>query len=232
VTTRKPPLPYFIARCNACKQVSRVAPSLLRERVEVGCGRVRIVYRYTLVGRGINAVVGDEGGFNAPCACGAQIPYSRMRGKLTDEPCTARCHDAYGARCECSCAGANHGRTYGGDPVNTEELEAAKAQTKEEEKLRVWRAHALSFPSLPQQACQSPETLAAWALAQEDESQDVPGQAGPSVVFMLWIWRGPWPGQEPLQCEPALFDLHAALTEWDARHRQTFAAWAADPIFF
>lgn len=116
--------------------------------------------------------------------------------------------------------------------MNTEELAAAKVQTKEEEDLRVWRALALSFPSLPRVACESPESLARWGLAQEDGEANIPGQAGPSVVFLLWVWRSPWPGCPPLQCDPPMFDLHGAVTEWDELHRQVFAAWARDPIFF
>lgn len=47
-------------------------------------------------------------------ACGSStVVVTRIRGALRpDVPCDARCTSARGHNCECSCAGANHGRDH------------------------------------------------------------------------------------------------------------------------
>lgn len=51
----------------------------------------------------------------APCpACGSQaVTVNVVKGRLLeDKECGARCRNATGADCECSCVGANHGAAH------------------------------------------------------------------------------------------------------------------------
>lgn len=44
-----------------------------------------------------------------------QLRFAAVEGILNEQVrCDARCTDARGVKCECSCGGFNHGATYGG----------------------------------------------------------------------------------------------------------------------
>lgn len=52
----------------------------------------------------------DDGLSYTDCPkCGGTSKGHRVRGFVSDEPCGARCLNAKGFQCECSCGGKNHG---------------------------------------------------------------------------------------------------------------------------
>lgn len=44
--------------------------------------------------------------------CGQQVGMAPVKGRKTEQPCDARCTNAKGHNCECSCGGKNHGAGY------------------------------------------------------------------------------------------------------------------------
>ncbi|GAN79799.1 hypothetical protein [Acidocella aminolytica] len=99
----------FIFRCGnkACGRVwAREYDSRM---VPVGYGRSVPRYeRETETGRKV------EAGYDTRCpSCsGMRAQASRVAGFRTAHACDARCTEAKGFKCECSCGGKNHGRAH------------------------------------------------------------------------------------------------------------------------
>lgn len=97
-----------IGKCTACKRtVARdYTDTITRSR---GTGMYRRDVR--IAGRLVGARF-IEADRDAQCpACGEQAWHGQMvQGFTTEHACDARCTDAKGFRCECSCGGQNHGR--------------------------------------------------------------------------------------------------------------------------
>lgn len=100
----------YHGKCRGCK---RTVTALLRERVDLGYDSRR---RCDVVKR--NAVdladlSGDATLVECP-GCGKGVRVARMKGVYNpDHLCDARCTNAKGSNCECSCGGANHGAAWG-----------------------------------------------------------------------------------------------------------------------
>lgn len=44
--------------------------------------------------------------------CGRLLLVEEIKGRVTNQPCDARCMGAHGPNCDCSCGGKNHGLAY------------------------------------------------------------------------------------------------------------------------
>lgn len=103
-TTQKPFSRTEIGHCNKCGKVVRRQVTGIRVRTESWgvCG-FKSSTRETQV----------QGDGPAYCACrkGQKLLLMRaIEGHVRPEiPCDARCTEAKGHRCECSCGGKNHG---------------------------------------------------------------------------------------------------------------------------
>lgn len=102
-------------RC-ACELVRRRVYSVTRTTTR-GCYLGRM---WTRPGRAAwkdeaGALAGD--GDRAPsiaCSCGRRVLGEPVRGTMNKRiPCDARCTNAVGPACSCSCGGANHGGGHG-----------------------------------------------------------------------------------------------------------------------
>jgi hypothetical protein len=49
------------------------------------------------------------GHLHAACGCGKFAVVQRIKGRVTEHKCGARCRSSTGPNCDCSCGGANHG---------------------------------------------------------------------------------------------------------------------------
>src|SRR4051812_14524403 len=100
----------FIGKCGVCKKTT-ARDYTESERRTVGTGiyrRETNVYGRTIAGRFVRAVADFEcGTCYAPRWDG-----KRVEGSVTAHVCNEKCTDAKGFRCECSCGGANHGRSF------------------------------------------------------------------------------------------------------------------------
>lgn len=113
----------FLGRCKRCKTAKRfVAPEVDRKHVSVRSG-FEWVTRHNIV-RDISAAapfVGTNGATTARddydrrgsiwlvCPAGHNVEFKMLRGRKSDEPCSAKCLAATGNCCECACGGENHG---------------------------------------------------------------------------------------------------------------------------
>lgn len=87
-----------IYRCKACNSVVRV--DYRREMRAIGCGRKEAVYFRSSDGaRNVQPV---------PC-CGRPMAWNFLKATMNQAVrCDARCVNAKGHNCECSCGGENH----------------------------------------------------------------------------------------------------------------------------
>jgi hypothetical protein len=105
----------IIYNCKHCKT---------GKRVEYPCGdRFNGFYRVDSNGKDVMAgvwiqaigggkptVYGGDTEFGICSVCGHAMKYGILKAFLRPEcPCDARCTNARGHNCECSCGGANHG---------------------------------------------------------------------------------------------------------------------------
>ena len=106
----------YIGKCGACKQTS--ARDYTDTQVE---GRGAGMYRREVKVYG--RLYGEDGqgrplfmraSADTTCPrCGAQKWNGKaVQGFTTSHLCDARCTEAKGFRCECSCGGANHGKGF------------------------------------------------------------------------------------------------------------------------
>jgi hypothetical protein len=100
----------YIGKCGACK-VTTARDYAETQRKMVGAGMYRreaTIYGRTVHGWFVKASDDCECG-----ACGAQRwNGKRVEGFTTGHKCDARCTEAKGFRCECSCGGKNHGQGF------------------------------------------------------------------------------------------------------------------------
>jgi len=82
-----------MARCLVCKSAHRVEGQARRAYVGYGRYEERISWPQA----------------ETTC-CGRPMRTDKIRGRVTDQPCDARCTHAKGSSCECSCGGKNHGK--------------------------------------------------------------------------------------------------------------------------
>lgn len=102
----------FIGRCKSCKGVARIeAPEVGRRKVSLGYGRTETrIDRVTPNG----ARVEGYDRFFLVCLCGRHVEFRKIRGVFSErKQCNARCMSSHGPSCECSCAGENHGASFG-----------------------------------------------------------------------------------------------------------------------
>lgn len=97
-------LERWIYRCLRCKAIRARdhAAAWTRETYELH-GRMSSSYRTTY----------GEGSTPAPeVCCGRAMSGRPVQGRRTAERCGAKCANATGHDCECSCAGRNHGNAH------------------------------------------------------------------------------------------------------------------------
>jgi hypothetical protein len=74
----------------------------------------------------------DRGYASIQC-CGRSVLLTRIKGATTSHVCAAKCLNSRSHVCECSCGGANHGRSY----------ERADARDLEREACLAWAGRSL-----------------------------------------------------------------------------------------
>lgn len=108
----------FLGRCRKCKKRHRIHAPVLEVKIRhLGYGRTERVYWRTVNG---SRVEGYDRIFTACQACGVRpdgghvsIEMKLLRGRFSEKhQCAAKCMNAHGHVCECSCGGANHGRSF------------------------------------------------------------------------------------------------------------------------
>lgn len=96
--------------CKACKHTE--AHEYVCLRVEMyGPGRMyerRIMGRINKYGREVTV----SRDFVLCPHCGREMSAKLIKGIKTDHECDARCMASKGPNCECSCGGANHGKSW------------------------------------------------------------------------------------------------------------------------
>ena len=100
----------YIGKCGACKATTARDYTETQQATK-GAG----MYRRTVAiyGRTIDGVFVRAAHDFRCAACGErQWNGKRVEGFTTDHKCDARCTEAKGFRCECSCGGENHGRRF------------------------------------------------------------------------------------------------------------------------
>lgn len=112
----------FLGKCKHCKNAMRLELEVERTRTETrtvtvsgsqGFPKVQNEYRVLLPsGRSIRNF-GFVPSLTEVCVCGAKVNMMCVTGKVNpDIKCNARCRNATGHTCECSCGGKNHGGNH------------------------------------------------------------------------------------------------------------------------
>ena len=123
-TTEK--IKRFLGTCKACKKAGRAfgvrVDALVKiERTETptvatngAAGWPRISYRYWIAAPGESlSVARDIRYLPASCPrCSKQVLLESVAGVKSEKKCGARCLNATGPSCDCSCGGANHGGNH------------------------------------------------------------------------------------------------------------------------
>jgi hypothetical protein len=109
----------FIGRCKVCKTTRRIeAPVAQKYEVQLGYGRTEIRVRRVLPD---GKTVEGNWRFHVPCnVCPPRngfgytrsVEFNLILGRVTDHECNAKCMASTGHVCECSCGGANHGKSF------------------------------------------------------------------------------------------------------------------------
>lgn len=99
----------YHGRCYRCK---RTVTRLLEERVLDAYDNYR--HRRYVSRAPIDLADANRTASETACPdCGATVRLKRLEGTHKPEvPCDARCTNAKGPNCECSCGGANHGAAW------------------------------------------------------------------------------------------------------------------------
>lgn len=80
-----------IAHCAVCGKYERIDGVVKVTTGDYGRRQRRTYWPYvTCCGRNVSAL-------------------NEIKGRVTDQPCDARCQGAHGPNCDCSCGGKNHG---------------------------------------------------------------------------------------------------------------------------
>ena len=96
--------------CKACKVTVAKEYQVLRSEM-YGPGRMyerRVMGRINEWGR---EVLAKNDGIGCP-SCSKPMAGSMVHGTKTDHICNEICLEAKGPKCDCSCGGANHGKSY------------------------------------------------------------------------------------------------------------------------
>lgn len=103
----------YIGRCKACKRVERVEVTLVRDRSWKGDWG-RSVRQVVLEAWGKRYTQDNSENLFVPCGCtpNRYLHLKRLHGRVSTEPCGAKCLSATGPNCECSCGGKNHGANH------------------------------------------------------------------------------------------------------------------------
>lgn len=109
----------FLGRCRRCKLGLRIhAPVVEKRERSLGYGRKERVYIRSVDGRRVEGYdrihvtcprcpPRTDGGMNS-------IELRLLRGRLAPKiACSSKCTGATGPTCDCSCAGKNHGASFG-----------------------------------------------------------------------------------------------------------------------
>lgn len=97
-----------MARCKRCKAAKRVTGVATRHFQRTDRWGHNVFHRSVSFARMecwngcVSRVNGDT-----------TVEINEIRGTVTEEPCDARCTNAKGHLCECSCGGKNHGKSWG-----------------------------------------------------------------------------------------------------------------------
>ena len=103
----------FVGRCKRCKTGHRaevtetVRSYTTTYRTVQGYPMDRTERRYRYPGSTESGTAATT--YRVTCGCGATVHLKRVRAVVNDHVCNAKCTNATGPCCECSCGGKNHG---------------------------------------------------------------------------------------------------------------------------
>ena len=107
----------YIYNCKSCKTGKRVEYTEGNKRT--GYGPRDATGKYISAGVWVTATGGgkpteyDGDVESGICACGKMMSFGKLEGYVNpDVKCDARCTNARGHNCECSCGGLNHGSAW------------------------------------------------------------------------------------------------------------------------
>lgn len=102
-------------RCPTCKAVKSIR--VIQARKSKGpdrFGNPTFAWRSQPVTGDLWRGLSDFSAWTVDCNCGASMQVASVKGVLNPEhACSAKCVNATGHKCECSCGGANHGAAHG-----------------------------------------------------------------------------------------------------------------------
>ena len=96
-----------LGRCATCKFAHRVDVTTKRVQWVTDAGRPGGFKSIETPG-----VEDWNGRLFTRCICGGSVELKGIRGFASTKKCDARCLNAVGPDCECSCVGANHGANH------------------------------------------------------------------------------------------------------------------------
>lgn len=141
-------------------------------------------FKEVVAGTGVYRV-GINGHF-ARCSNGHKFfPVKAIKGTYSkDHKCDARCLNAKGVECTCSCGGANHGA---GHAVTVVEASAAPSLAMASEKQETFIRRLLDEKVIPASADQSGEQRTTTAITKLDAHTFTKRQASATITWLLTL---------------------------------------------
>jgi len=105
-TTRTEKTVNLMYRCRSCKSARRITVKKIYTRTTYDEGYYPTDHKTTYY-------KDDQSQWIETCSCGFVMQYKEIKGFHSDKhKCGARCLNAIGPNCECSCSGENHGLNH------------------------------------------------------------------------------------------------------------------------
>jgi hypothetical protein len=113
------PMPTIMYNCKRCKVGKRVEYTLGDMRhgfyrlAADGVTRIHAGIHIQRIGGGKPTEYGGDIENGVCKCCGKMMAYDVLKGRLNAAiKCNAKCQASRGPQCDCSCAGANHGKSW------------------------------------------------------------------------------------------------------------------------
>lgn len=103
---------YHCKKCKTAKRVEYIQEKKSIYRINSKGQRVPAGIWIMACGGGKPTVYGGDVENGLCPTCGKMMKYGEIKAVTTDHVCDARCTNATGHKCECSCGGVNHGLAY------------------------------------------------------------------------------------------------------------------------
>lgn len=103
----------LLGRCKSCRKGTCVTGGVFCTIVVRPADSRTLVHLDGVVAANRIIARGASGAYVAACKCGARVALKEVQARrITEHVCGAKCMASTGPSCDCSCGGANHGRSY------------------------------------------------------------------------------------------------------------------------